>query len=158
MAFVREVVSMSLMEREKSKIKVRQPLNKLKIKNQKLKVGEEYMEIIKDEVNVKIVVFDDGLEGLVWLDTEITSELKEEGIAREVIRAVQDLRKKMNLVPKDVVSLAIHADEKVKKSIEKYQEKISKTVGAKDIVFTDSELENKLSVDDNILSFNVSKL
>jgi isoleucyl-tRNA synthetase len=158
MAFVREVVSMSLMEREKSKIKVRQPLGKLKIKNQKLKVGEEYMEIIKDEVNVKIVVFDDGLEGLVWLDTEITSELKEEGIAREVIRAVQDLRKKMNLVPKDVVSLAIHADEKVKKSIEKYQEKISKTVGAKDIVFTDSELENKLSVDDNILSFNVSKL
>jgi hypothetical protein len=37
------------------------------------------LEIIKDEVNVKEVLFDDSINGDVELDTNITPELKEVG-------------------------------------------------------------------------------
>ncbi len=158
MSFVREVVSLSLMEREKNKIKVRQPLGNLKIKNQNVKIGDEYLEIIKEEVNVKSVVFDDGLETDVWLDTEVTPLLKEEGMVRDFIRAVQEKRKNINLVPKDVVYLSVNTDEINRKIIEKYQEKITKTVGAKEIVFSDSESENKISFDQIPLFFSIIKL
>ena len=39
--------------------------------------------MIKDELNVKEIIFDDKISGEVELDTEITPELKEEGDLRE---------------------------------------------------------------------------
>ena len=92
---VRRVVSLGLEERAKAGIKVRQPLNKLKVKSEKLK--DEYIILIKDEVNVKEVSFEEKTANEVELDTEITPELKEEGDLREIIRQIQDLRKKEGL-------------------------------------------------------------
>ncbi len=62
---------------------------------------KEFLELIKDEVNVKEIVFDKKIKNEVELDTAINDELKEEGIVREIIRKVQDLRKKAGLLPSD---------------------------------------------------------
>ena len=91
---VRKIVSLGLEARAKSGIKVRQPLQKLKIKNLKLKNNEDLIKLIKDELNVKEVIFDDKISGEVELDTTITPELKKEGELRELVRGLQDLRKK----------------------------------------------------------------
>ncbi|MFY9484134.1 MAG: isoleucine--tRNA ligase [Patescibacteria group bacterium] len=83
---VRTIVSEALKLRSASGIKVRQPLKQLTINNSALK---DFHELITDELNVKKIVVGRG----VALDTKITPELREEGIARDVIRAIQDLRK-----------------------------------------------------------------
>ena len=99
---VREIVNIGLQLRAKSAIKVRQPLNELRIKNCEL--SEELLDIIKEEVNVKHIACSiehvAGEEGIVWdaeekvgLNTAITPELKVEGQAREIIRYIQEMRK-----------------------------------------------------------------
>jgi len=98
---VRELSSLGLMERAKAGIKVRQPLLKLKIKNEKLKIKKELLNLIKEELNVKEIVFDSKIKKEVELDTKITPQLQEEGIIREVIRQIQDMRKKAKFSPQD---------------------------------------------------------
>jgi len=129
---VREICSLALEKRAKAKIKVRQPLAKLKIKNQKLKI--ELLNLIKDEVNVKEIIFDPKLKEEIELDTKITPELKEEGLVREFIRQIQDVRKKTGLVPKDKI-IVYFSDMELEKIVEKNKELIKKQVIAKDLIF-----------------------
>lgn len=96
---VRGVVASALAERAKAGIKVRQPLQKLELSQ---KVADNLLGLIKEEVNVKQVVIGRSLK----LDTEITPELKEEGLVREIVRNVQEARKKARLKPKDEISVA----------------------------------------------------
>ncbi len=105
---VRKIVSLGLEQRQKVNIKVRQPLQKLTIK-QDLK--SEYLEIIKDELNVKEVFCDATLVEEVLLDTVLTLELKEEGVVRDVIREVQEQRKEKNLTPKDRIKVKVYGDQ-----------------------------------------------
>jgi isoleucyl-tRNA synthetase len=110
MAEVRRIVSLALEARAQSGIKVRQPLGKLMIKGAALRDKTELISLIADEVNVKRVVFDlVGQE--VFLDTEITPELRSEGRFRELVRHVQDLRKKEGLSPDDMIVLTIATTE-----------------------------------------------
>lgn len=104
---VRDLVSSTLEIRQKAGFKVRQPLAKLTIP-ENMNLDEGYQQIIKEEVNVEEVVFS-GTE--LILDTELTPELKEKGMVREFIRAVQDARKKANLSPHDpaIVTIAGNA-------------------------------------------------
>ena len=78
-------------------MKVRQPLSELRIKNSKL--SAEYLDLIRDELNVKTVTVHADLSSDVWLDTAITSELKEEGKVRDAIRSIQAWRKEQGLRP-----------------------------------------------------------
>jgi len=133
---VRKIVSLALEARAKANIKVRQPLSQLKVKSEKLEV--EFLELLKDEVNVKEVKVDGGITSEVALDTTITSELKEEGDVREFIRAVQELRKKKGLTPGDVVTLKIKTDDAGKALIENNKNEIQKTAKLSLINYADN--------------------
>ena len=130
MEFVRSIASMALMQRMENKIPVRQPLPRLTVKhNGKApdfwNAGLEH--ILKDEVNVKEIVFGGSLgeSGLpIKLDTGITPELKEEGDVRELVRKIQDLRKEKGLSMKDRASLT--APEDLKSLIFKHEPEIKK--------------------------------
>ena len=105
MQLVRDIVALGLAIRVENKIKVKQPLKKLEIKTKELEVkeGQDLLDLIKDELNVKEVSIvekigkdlktkkEKDLE--VGLDIKITPELKQEGIARELIRHIQNMRK-----------------------------------------------------------------
>ncbi len=110
MAEVRQVVSQALKLRQAANIKVRQPLASLKVKSVKLEGKAELLGLVKDELNVKEVVFDKNLAEDMVLDTTINPELKEEGDVRELMRAIQDLRKEANLAPKDRAVLTYAGD------------------------------------------------
>ena len=129
---VREICSLALEKRARAKIKVRQPLAKLKIKNQNLK--SELLDLIRDEVNVKEIIFDPKFKEEIELDTKITPELKEEGLVREFIRQIQEIRKKNGLVPKDKI-IVYFSDMELEKTAEKNKELIKKQVIAKDLIF-----------------------
>jgi isoleucyl-tRNA synthetase len=94
MAEIRKISSDALALRAKIGIKVRQPLASLKIKNQKSKIKDngELLNILKEEVNVKEVIFDPSIKKDLELDPTVTPELKAEGLIREFVRLVQDLR------------------------------------------------------------------
>ncbi|MCR4325348.1 MAG: isoleucine--tRNA ligase [Patescibacteria group bacterium] len=101
MQAARRIVSQALEERDKAGIKVRQPLQKLTVNSEQL--TEEFLGLIKDEVNVKSIVVGRELS----LDITLTDKLREEGVVRDAIRTVQAARKAAKLNPKDHATLAV---------------------------------------------------
>ncbi|MDD5433632.1 MAG: class I tRNA ligase family protein, partial [Candidatus Pacebacteria bacterium] len=100
----RDIVSLALAKRAEFGIGVRQALRKIKIQKSKFKnisQNSKVLDLIKDEINVKEIVFDETIKDELELDITITDELKEEGQVREIIRYIQDLRKKAGLTPSD---------------------------------------------------------
>jgi isoleucyl-tRNA synthetase len=135
MSRVRIIASQGLDARMVAKINVRQPLQTLKVNDEQGSLGSELVSIIADEVNVKEVVFigkkTDGIA--VELDTNITPALKEEGMVRELIRAIQDKRKEKGLSVNDMATLNIETDDNGRKFIEKNKEVIVRTTLLKEI-------------------------
>jgi isoleucyl-tRNA synthetase len=129
---VRGVVSLALEARDKAGVKVRQPLSTLKISENI--TDEDLLKIIADEVNVKEVVFDGSLREGVGLDVTITSELEKEGHVREIIRAVQNLRKKNGLQPGEEATLVVEGGKEI---IEGARDEIMKTAALSDITFVE---------------------
>ena len=85
-------------------IKIRQPLSKLTYDGDKL--DSFYEQIIADEVNVKQV----ENANKFTLDKTLTAELKREGQARELIRAIQSARKHAGLRQDDQIKLSLSID------------------------------------------------
>lgn len=129
MTEVRRFVSLALEARMKAMIKVRQPLSSLRILGE-ASLAQEYLELVKDEINVKEVVFSKDLGSDVELDTSITPELKDEGLCRDFQRVVQDKRKEAGLSPQDKIGLRIIAGERASRVLEYNRVKFSQVVNA----------------------------
>jgi isoleucyl-tRNA synthetase len=128
MARARQAVEAGLAARDAARLKVRQPLAAIALPGEPL--PEEIAAIVRDELNVKSLTF--GAER-VELDTEITEDLKLEGLAREVVRVIQDRRKKMGLNVEDRIDARYVADGLVAKAMERHadyikSETLSKTL------------------------------
>jgi len=128
---IREITSLALAERKALGIKVRQPLSKLKMKNGKLKIEKELLDLLKGEVNVKKIIFDSKIKKEIELDTKITPKLREEGQVREVVRHIQEMRKKMGLKPKHKISVWYSGLPVLAKVLAKNKNFILKTTKAK---------------------------
>lgn len=135
MTEIRTLVSLALEARTKAGVKVRQPLQTLRVKHESTPAFEPYLMLLQDEVNVKEIVQDPGMEAQIALDVEITPELKAEGDAREFIRAIQDLRKHKGLQAHDRIALCIQTSKEGEAMIDSFRQEIAKTVGAEHIAF-----------------------
>lgn len=136
MKHTRDIVSLALEARAHEGIKVRQPLSVLKMGKE---LGEEFNALIRDEVNVKEVVFDEGVANGVSLDTTLTPELKEEGMVRDVIRHIQELRKKEELTPHDAISLIVASSKEGEETLKKFEDDIKKSVLAESISYKETD-------------------
>ncbi|MDO8655001.1 MAG: class I tRNA ligase family protein, partial [bacterium] len=110
MASLRDLVAQALALRAKAGVKVRQPLALLKIRGKSSDYSAEILGVLKEEVNVKRVVSDPAMEEDMELDFTLTPELKEEGMVRDIIRRIQEMRKTANLTPTQKISLAYEGD------------------------------------------------
>ncbi len=125
---VRMIVTEALKLRAEAGIKVRQPLAKLQIINYKLQ--KVLRELIRDEVNVKEIVFGDEMR----LDTTLTPELREEGMVRELARNIQEMRRDMGLKPKDMIRCQFAGDVAIENAVSRLQKQLQKDINAKTIV------------------------
>ncbi len=211
MDLVREVVSAALRLREDAGLRVRLPLQSITIAGLNSDSIKDFELIIKDEVNVKSLIFTDDLaaygnfalkpdgkvlgprlgnevqnvfraakigewehlsdgrvqisdyvleenefdltlvanegttatslpgnKAVVVLETETTEELVMEGKARDAVRAIQEARKKMNLVLTDRIHLNIVASNETKEAISSFSEYICEQVLGKSLTFNKS--------------------
>jgi len=93
---IRGIVEKIHAKRKESGIPVRQPLTKAKIYGQNIKVSKEILSLACQELNIKSIQFLGGSDK-IELDTKITPELKEEAEVRELVRSIQEERKKLGL-------------------------------------------------------------
>jgi isoleucyl-tRNA synthetase len=119
MRYVRDIVSIGLEIRAKNGIKVRQPLElaDLVVPNE---LDTELLDLIKEELNVKTVKYTKDKKIVipqVSINLTISKELKEEGIAREAVRKIQDMRKKADFDVADRITLFFKTDSKDLESI-----------------------------------------
>jgi len=119
MALARQAVESGLAARDAARLKVRQPLASCSLPGDQL--PEEVAAIVREELNVKRLIF--GAPE-VKLDTEITEELRLEGLAREVVRVIQDRRKKLGLNVEDRIHTHYEADGMLLRAIQKHADYI----------------------------------
>jgi isoleucyl-tRNA synthetase len=110
--------------RNSIKLKVRQPVAEMKVQpgdERERRAVERFADQLCDELNVKKVTLHNPAQGplgapegwvgvtdggtQVLVDARITEELKREGMARDIVRQVQDLRKKSGLEMEDRIAL-----------------------------------------------------
>lgn len=141
MSLVRAIAEAGHRVRKELKIKVRQPLQEVKVmvpEEQKFQIDsfeKQYETIIQQELNVKSVkiLYEKSLTNLVVsYDTNISDELKLEGEVRDLIRAIQVKRKELGLNIRDFVSV------KINDKYASFSEMIKKAVGASEVDFNES--------------------
>ena len=100
-----------------------------------------------------LVANEDGIT--VALDISISPDLKSEGIARELVNRVQNLRKEKGLEVTDRISLVLETNEVIQDAIERNKRYVADEVLASDISFEDLngeihletiEVENDLKI------------
>jgi isoleucyl-tRNA synthetase len=140
---VRSYIVEGLAQRASAGVKVRQPLSAVEVPE----VLEEFRPIIAEELNVKEVAISHGTDASLrkegtshntHLDTNVTPELKEEGIARELVRTIQNTRKNAGFNVEDRIKTQIHSDSlDIKAAYEKFKDVINAET------LTVEELENE---------------
>jgi len=149
MKTIRNIVEIIHSVRSQEGLKVRQPLASLEIE-EKIKLSEEYKEILAAELNIQEIKFVKELSAhkiievnnfKVSLDINLTAELREKGIIRELIRSINSLRKEAGLTAKDnPLETYNTSSEYLKNIIINNKEELIKNTSAQDIV----EYKNKL--------------
>ena len=236
MDLVRDLISIGRNVREESKIKVRQPISEILLDKKKEKVIGELTSLIKEELNVKEVIYTDDLstymnfmvkpnfkevgkifgknikefsdkllelsnEGInklennesikmsidnttyditkdmvdirisskegfkamvvgnnfVILNTVITKELENEGLARETISKVQQLRKTMNFDITDRINMYIDATSEYKENIKDYLDMIKDETLTINVYDKDG-IEDKVNINDYEVGFVLEKV
>ena len=121
MASARKSIQEGLAQRARAGVKVRQPLSSASVPE----LSNELVEVLKEELNVKDIKFSDEIS----LDFEITPELKQEGLMREVVRVVQAARKNAGLNVDDRIKLNLQTESaELNEAIVKFKDEIASEV------------------------------
>ena len=163
MQLVRDIAALGLAIRAENRIKVKQPLEKLEVKSKELETEEDrdLLGLVKDELNVKKVSLvkeiaknlkvkkENNLE--VGLDIKITPELEEEGIVRQLIRYIQEMRKEAKYKVDDKISIFYQTEnKKMLEILSKFNDYIKKETLSLEIKKEKAKVdkEKKITIDE----------
>ncbi|HEX6036076.1 MAG TPA: isoleucine--tRNA ligase [Anaerolineales bacterium] len=109
-------------------------------KSLRVQVNGDSYDVLPDEVEVKALAkegFAVAEEGayVAALVTDLTPELVQEGLAREFVRRVQDLRKSADLDVADRIELFVDASDGLRSAVEAYKEYITAETLTSNLVF-----------------------
>jgi isoleucyl-tRNA synthetase len=116
-----------------------------------LEILAEDVEIISEDIPGWLVSNEGNLT--VALEVELTDELKQEGMAREIINRVQNIRKDSGLEITDRIHITIAPNDEVQKAVEGYSDYIKTQVLADDITIAPN---NGVEVEFDDFKLNIS--
>jgi len=95
----------------------------LALSDQEINISLEDVEISSQDIPGWVVASEGKIT--VALDIEITDELREEGLARDLVNRIQNMRKDMGLEVQDKIKLNIgNSDDNISKAIERFKDYI----------------------------------
>lgn len=177
MRIIREVCEMGHSLRTVNQLKVRQPLAKVELINTNVAVPAFSVwmkKTLMDELNVKDVVEvmefssekvinteSSALSIKVGLDTEITQDLMDEGLVRDLTREIQSIRKNMNLNIGDKIDLSYEtSDSDLLRVFENFKETIAANINALELSKVDKiqeESKHEIDLSDKKIIVNLAK-
>jgi len=95
----------------------------LEIENEKLIIAPEDVEIISTEIKGWVVESEGGVT--VAIDTELSNELIEEGLAREFINRIQNMRKDAGFDVTDRIKIFFNGSEEIINAVNSFKKYIS---------------------------------
>ena len=132
-------------------------------KNGTIAISVEGQDVIVEAVDVDIISEDIpgwlvANEGnlTVALEVELTDELKNEGMARELINRIQNIRKESGLEITDRITVTLSPNEDVQKAIDSFADYIQTQVLADDITLQPNDGQ-EVDFDDFKLNIKITK-
>jgi isoleucyl-tRNA synthetase len=115
----------------------------------------EDVEIISEDIPGWLV----GNEGrlTIALDITVTDDLRKEGIARELVNRIQNLRKAKNFEITDRISIQISSDPAFDDAIRQYADYIKQQVLGDSLVISKEKFEDEIEIDDKPLTISIKK-
>ncbi|MEA2053024.1 MAG: isoleucine--tRNA ligase [Euryarchaeota archaeon] len=140
MAMASKLVEAGRRARAEAGIKIRQPLKEVVVvcSDKKRKNVESLVGVLKDELNVNEVRFEDDAfvasdvykqvdvdeDTALFLDTYLDKGLIEEGLVRDLVRRIQGMRKDIDLEYTAKIRIMYEGDEEVKEAIDRFSDYI----------------------------------
>jgi isoleucyl-tRNA synthetase len=122
-------------------------------------VDIEGFKIAKEELNIQIEdishyssIYENNY--VVSLDTILDKDLINEGMAREFVHNVQNIRKELGFNIEDRITIEFQTDDELTKAIEQFEKYISSETLSLSI--THSNIDNSRSIESNILGKSIS--
>lgn len=148
MDLVKNIAEAGRNARQTSGVRLRQPLARaIVVTEAEVSHPEEDIQILMDELNVKAMEFvkskPESAEGMamaegkgftVLMDMHMTPELEREGMARDIVRRIQSLRKDMDLQYDRTVEMGIEGDAEVLQAMDEHRDYISQETLAVKVV------------------------
>lgn len=130
----------------------------LQVDGQEAVLERADVEIISEDIPGWLVANEGRLT--VALDITVTDELKKEGLARELVNRIQNLRKSSGFEITDKVNITLASSAEMDGAVEAYQEYIKSQVLANNLVITAKPISDATSLDfeDFTLAVKVEKI
>ena len=127
----------------------------------KMTLENEEIEVDSTMIDIRIDAkegFNVGMENneFVILNTTLNKDLVNEGIAREVVSKVQQMRKNMDLELTDRIVIKYDGNEEIKDAIREYIDYIKRETLATDIIVSEDVVE-EFNVNDATIKIAISK-
>lgn len=126
------------------------------VDGQTVEIVREDVEIVSEDIPGWTVANDGALT--VALDLEITEELKNEGMAREIVKRIQAYRKSSGFEITDHIHVVLSHDDNLQKTVEAYHDYICSQVLADKLEFGAPESGEELDFEDFKISVDITKL
>jgi isoleucyl-tRNA synthetase len=153
MRLTQRAVEIGLALRASAGIKIRQPLNKVYFKDKEM-FDNMFVDLVMQELNVKEVVL--GSENK--LDTEISQELRKEGMLRDLSRQFNQLRKEEKLSIADkAVAIYDTSSQVVMDVVNNAKNKLQESCSFTDIKFKSGLVGKELSIDGEKITIRLKK-
>jgi isoleucyl-tRNA synthetase len=125
---------------------------------EKIRLTTDDFEVVEHEKEhfVKTTIKDITL----FLDTTVTPELEAEGLARELIRRIQSMRKEMNLDVEDRIQTEIAMDLEKRKALQDWTNHIKEETRSKTVTFVETPtgaLVKKWAIDELTIDIGIQK-
>ena len=118
-------------------------------------ITTEDVEILSEDIPGWLVGSEGGLT--IALDITLTPELEKEGVARELVNRIQNLRKAKAFEITDRITIHLSSHPAFDEAVRAYAGYICNQVLADELTLTDEELEDTIEIDDQLLTIRIEK-